>query len=132
MKGLKQGGNLYIRLSIFFVLFLFLLNCSAVEGLVHLSSSTGHFKPLEEDRRVLYEDTSKSLALEVSDLLPGAIRTEQERQFGPYQAEIKIYVCESRESFHRLTGRDVRALTYRGPYFFLLQWQEDLNGSGDT
>jgi len=97
------------------VLFCLLISgCSATDGFLHLSSSNDRFRPLETDGRVFYEEGSRDLALEVAEVLPGAIKKVQKRQFGPFVKPVKVYVCRSRESFRQMTGRDVRALTYRG------------------
>ncbi|NOY65212.1 MAG: hypothetical protein GXO97_07455 [Nitrospirae bacterium] len=96
---------------------LFLFNCSATEGVFHLFKSTDRFRPLEADPEILYEEGARDFALKVARVLPEAIKTVEQRQYNHFLRPIKIYVCNSRESFRDITGRDVRALTYRGAIY---------------
>ena len=101
-----------------FVFFLpFFWSCSAANGLAHYFKSTSHFRALPVDERVLFEEGGEDFAKTVAMLLPVAVKTVEQEQYGRFPKGIRVYVCATTESFEELTGRKARGLAYRGSVF---------------
>jgi hypothetical protein len=60
-------------------------------------------------------------------VLPEAINRVEQRQYNHFLRPVRVYVCSSRESFRDMTGRDVRALTYRDAIFLSPQLMKDID-----
>ena len=117
------------RVIVFGFLLPVFLSCSAVNGLAHYFKSTGHFKAWPADERVLFEEGGEDFAETLAALIPAAIKTVEQVQYGTFQKGIRVYVCATPESFEDLTGRKVKALAYRESVFLsprLLDNPEDV------
>ena len=105
------------RITVFGSLLLFFWSCSAANGLAHYFKSTSHFRALPVDERVLFEEGGEDFAKTVAMLLPVAVKTVEQEQYGRFPKGIRVYVCATTESFEELTGRKARGLAYRGSVF---------------
>jgi hypothetical protein len=90
-----------------------LSGCAVYEGITNYFNSTDHFLVLPNDHRIMYEPGSESFARAVASELPRAINQVESRQYSKFPGKITIYVCKTPESFKKLTGRPVAAMTYR-------------------
>jgi hypothetical protein len=101
-----------------------LWGCSTATAVTHYFKSTDQFRPLDIEQRVLYEPGAEQFAKMIAEELPRAIETMQHEQFGQFTKKIKIYVCATSESFEKMTGRTVKAITYRESVFLSPQLME--------
>lgn len=110
MKGIVQG--------ILFGAFLFaFIGCSTAKAITHYFKSTDHFHPVSTDQRILHEPGAEKFAELVSISLPDAIKIVEKGHYSQFTKDIKIYVCATPESFENMTGRTVKAITYRKSVF---------------
>jgi uncharacterized protein YjaZ len=91
--------------------------CALYEGITHYFNSTDNFLSLQNDSRVMYEPGAEDFAATVASDLPSAINQVESRQYSKFPDKITVYVCNSQESFKKLTGRNVAAMTYRKSIF---------------
>ncbi len=107
----------FCRIIIFASLFFALYGCSTISAIAHYTKSTGHFTPLSDEQRVLYEPGAGQFAKITADALPAAIQTVEKEQYTTFTKDIKVYVCETSESFNNITGANAKAVTYRNSVF---------------
>ena len=86
-------------------------------AITHYCKSLEHFHPLEQDQRVFLETGAEQFALYVAESLPPSIETVETEHLCHFVKQVRVYVCVTPESFEDLTGRTVRAITYRGSIF---------------
>jgi hypothetical protein len=91
--------------------------CAVYEGITNYFNSTDHFIAFQDDHRIQYEPGAEEFAKAVASDLPSAIDQVEYRQYSKFPGKIIIYVCSSPESFKKLTGRVVAAMTYRKSIF---------------
>lgn len=93
--------------------------CALYDGITNYFNSTDHFVVFQDDRRVrvMYEPGAEEFARAVASDLPSAINQVESRQYSKFTDKIIVYVCNSPESFKKLTGRPVAAMTYRKSIF---------------
>jgi len=91
--------------------------CSTASGITHYFKSTDHFKEFPKDNRIFYEKEGEKFADIIAELLPSSIRMVEDKQYNHFLKPIKIYICATTKSFKDMTGRDVKAITYRGAIF---------------
>jgi hypothetical protein len=106
-----------------------LYGCSTVSAIAHYTKSTDHFHQLSNEQRVFYEPGAAKFADIVAHALPSAIETVEKKQYGKFNKEIKIYACETTESYNNLTGTKAKAVTYRNSVFMspgLMENQNDI------
>ena len=130
MKRLHTIQRAY-RIILLIALSLELLGCSTVTAITHYFKSTDHFQPVRIDRRVLYEPGAELFAGKVAEALPHAIETVEDEEAGQFTKSIRIYVCATPESFWKMTGRTVKAITYRDSVFLsprLMEQPESISG----
>jgi hypothetical protein len=94
-----------------------LSGCAIYEGITNYFNSTDHFMALPNDHRIKYEPGAEAFAGAVASVLPSAICQVESRHYAKFPGDISIYVCNSPESFKKLTGRPVAAMTYRKRIF---------------
>ncbi len=94
-----------------------LTGCSAFEAIYYHCRSTDHFLVLESDARILYEPGAEAFASAAAMELPSAVDDVQSRQLAVFPDKIRIYVCESPESFRAMTGRNECAICFRRSIF---------------
>ena len=94
-----------------------LTGCSAITAISHCCRSTDHFLGWSGEDRILYEPGAEAFAAAVAMELPAAVDKVQARQFAVFPDKIKVFVCNSRESFKNLTGSDVSAMCFRQSIF---------------
>ena len=87
--------------------------CALYDGITNYFNSTDHFLAFKQDQRIMFEPGSEKFASAVAIDLPLAIEKVESRQYSKFPDRITIYVCKSQESFKKLTGRNVSALTYK-------------------
>jgi hypothetical protein len=123
MKGIVQG--------ILFGAFLFaFIGCSTAKAITHYFKSTDRFHPVNTDQRILYEPGAEKFAELVSISLPDAIKIVEKGHYSQFTKDIKIYVCATPESFEDMTGRTVKAITYRKSVFLsprLMEYPETVS-----
>ena len=85
------------------------VGCPLIRHSVAALRSTDHFVPFLKDNRVLFEPGAEGVANKIAALLPASILQVEKRQYRPFVAPVRVYVCASRESFKRFYGADVRA-----------------------
>lgn len=83
--------------------------CTFVRQSIAVLRSTDHFVAHRNDSRILFEPGAGEYADRLVTLLPSAVRQVEEKQFRPFAAPVRVYMCASRESFTRMYGFDVRA-----------------------
>ncbi len=71
--------------------------------------STDHFIVSSDDSRVLFEPGAKQYAEKIASYLSTAIQQVEEKQYRPFAAPVRVYICSSPESFTRMYGSDVSA-----------------------
>lgn len=86
-------------------------------AITHYFKSTDHFRPVDIEQRVLYEPGAEQFAGIIAEALPYAIETVENEQSGQFTKSIKIYVCATPGGFENMTGRTVKAITYRNSVF---------------
>jgi hypothetical protein len=91
--------------------------CAVYEGITNYFNSTDHFIAMQNDHRVMYEPGAEEFARTVASDLTSAIDQVESRQYSNFPGNISVYVCKSPESFKKLTGRPVAAMTYRKRIF---------------
>lgn len=91
--------------------------CSAISALVHGCQSTARFSPSPQDPRVRFEPGAEAFAAAVAAELPGAVAAVEEGQYSTFRDPPTLFVCATPESFRRMTGREVKAITYRKAVF---------------
>lgn len=69
-----------------------------------LLKSKAHFKTSTIDSRVLYEPGAREYADKIALALPDAINKVETGHFAPFKKPIKIYVCQSQQSFSSYTA----------------------------
>ncbi len=94
-----------------------LSGCAIYGGITNYFNSTDHFIAFQDDHRIRYEPGAEEFARAVASDLPSAIDQVESRQYAKFPAKISIYICKSPESFKKLTGRVVAAMTYRKSIF---------------
>jgi hypothetical protein len=99
------------------IIALTLSGCTAFRTLAYSFKSTDRFVPYKDDSRVFYEPGAEEFASLIVSELPRAIRRVEKGHYAKFDKQIRIYVCESLESFKNITGRKVRALTHRDRIF---------------
>jgi len=107
------------------------LGCSASTAITHYFKSTDHFKEFPKDNRIFYEEGGGNFADITAELLPSAIKSIENKQYNHFTKPVKIYICATTESFKDMTGRDVKAITYRGAIFLspkLMDEQRKIKG----
>jgi hypothetical protein len=87
--------------------------CALYDGITNYFNSTDHFLAFKQDQRIMLESGADNFASAVAIDLPLAIEKVESRQYSKFPDRITIYVCKSQESFKKLTGRNVSALTYK-------------------
>lgn len=89
--------------------------CSNITGAAHYYKSTDRFVPLDADSRVFYEPGAEEFAREVAKAMPHAVARVEAGQYLPFKepGRVQVCVCATKESFHDMTGRDVRAIAMR-------------------
>jgi hypothetical protein len=65
----------------------------------------------------MFEPGAEKFASAVYSELPSAINKVESRQYSAFPDKITVYVCRSPESFKKMTGRDVSAMTYQKSIF---------------
>lgn len=105
------------RIVLLGALSLALWSCSTVTAITHYFKSTDHFRPVDIEQRVLYEPGAEQFAGIIAEALPYAIETVENEQSGQFTKSIKIYVCATPGGFENMTGRTVKAITYRNSVF---------------
>ena len=103
-----------IAISIWILLF---AGCSSATGITHYFKSTDHFKKFPKDGRIFYEEGGEKFADIIAELLPSAIKLVEDKQYNHFHKPVKIYICATTKSFKDMTGRNVKAITYRGAIF---------------
>lgn len=116
-RGRKINGRNCCLVLIFIAGACFLSGCAFFEGIVHFNYSRDHFLTFKKDDRIRYESGAEAFAAAIASVLPSAVAKVESRQFAPFPDKIRIYACRSPASFHKLTGRNVSALTYRKSIF---------------
>lgn len=71
--------------------------------------STDHFLVYENNSMILYEPGAEKYAIAIAEFLNSDIRQIERRQYRPFQAPVRVFICSSRESFKKYYGADVRA-----------------------
>jgi len=128
-KATKWSCHAGFVIIIFTFLFFAICSCSTVSAIFHYTKSTGHFIPLSDEQRVLYEPGAAQFAKVTAELLPAAIQTVEKEQYSTFVKDIRVYVFETTESFNNLTGTNAKAVTYRDSVFMsskLMENQKDI------
>jgi len=112
----STGTNikLIVLIGIWILLF---SGCSTATGITHYFKSTDHFKTFPKEGRIFYEEGGERFADIIAELLPSAIKLVEDKQYNHFTKPIKIYICTTIKSFKNMTGRNVKAITYRGAIF---------------
>jgi hypothetical protein len=110
---IKPGVPNFHSLIIVVVCSFCLSGCALYDGITNYFNSTDHFFALKQDQRIMFEPGSEIFASAVAIDLPIAIGKVESRQYSAFPDRITIYVCKSPESFKKLTGRNVSAMTYK-------------------
>jgi len=82
-----------------FLLLLTLSSCNLAKSVVAINKSTDHFKTLQQDSRVLYEEGAQALASQVALRLDDSIFSIETSHYQPFSKPVAIFVCQSKESF---------------------------------
>ncbi|OPY88855.1 MAG: hypothetical protein A4E71_00185 [Smithella sp. PtaU1.Bin162] len=101
--------NSIISLVVFFIAVLSVTGCSLLQQSAAALRSTEHFIPNAKDNRVMFEPGAEVYAEKVASFLSSAIDQVEKQQYRHFVAPVHVYVCESRESFKKYYGADVRA-----------------------
>lgn len=101
-----------------------LSGCSDATAITHYFKSTDQFHSLDNEKRVLYEPGAEQFARRVAQNVPQAVETVQHEQFGQFSKSVRIFVYATSESFENMTGKTVKAMTYRESIFLSPQLME--------
>lgn len=83
--------------------------CTFVKHSIAVLRSTDHFVSHKNDSRVLFEPGAEDYANKIVLFLSLAVQQVEEKQYRSFVKPVRVYICESRESFARMYGADVRA-----------------------
>ena len=100
-------------IKIYVALAIVLFSLSGCSTLRHLTSSmkpVDYFITHETDQRILYEPGAKYLADMIEPLLQDSIAKVEKRHYRPFKLPVKIYVCQSEDSFFSLSGSRAKAI----------------------
>lgn len=88
--------------------------------------STDHFIELESDKRIFYETEALDIALQVARNLGKSIKIIEEKQYGPFNKPVFIYVCGTKENFAAFTGlnQKIKAAVFNGKIFLSASLRE--------
>ncbi len=76
-----------------------LAGCNLAKTAMAISRSTDHFKVLEQDGRVFYEEGALPFASRVAMQLDAAIAAVESAHHQTFNKPVSVFVCHSRESF---------------------------------
>ena len=83
--------------------------CTFIRHSIAALRSTDHFIPHQSDSRVLYEPNAKVEADKIVSFLNSAIQQIEYEQYRPFAETAKVYICDSKESFYKMFGANVKA-----------------------
>lgn len=84
--------------------------CSPIKSLAALSRSADHFLPFAGDDRIRIEAGAEPFAAAISPYVADAIAKVESGHYAPFSAPATIYVCETKDSYYRLTGQRTPAV----------------------
>ncbi len=88
-----------------FLLVAFLSGCAAMQIVSAHFASTDHFIALAADNRIKYEPGAENFAALVSLALDQAIQQVEAKHYRAFQQPVVVYVCNTAQSFARLSGQ---------------------------
>ncbi len=109
---------LWLQICLIAILFLAAPACTSEKSLA------GRFLVLESDNRILYEHGAEAYARELLPFLPAAISKVEAAQYLPFYKPVKVYVCASAETCHKLTGSRAPAVTTDNVFLSPVLFQE--------
>ncbi len=71
-----------------------------------LTKSKSHFIENSKDRRVLHEPGAEQASDIFAEFLPIAITTIKEKQFMPFDKELRVYICNSQKSLNEYIAQN--------------------------
>ncbi|MEY4728984.1 MAG: hypothetical protein RL020_142 [Pseudomonadota bacterium] len=83
----------------------FITGCAAMQIVSAHFASTEHFIFLAEDKRIRYEPGAEKFAALVKPSLDRAIQQVEVKHYLPFSKPVAIFVCNSAQSFARLSGQ---------------------------
>lgn len=98
--------TIFIKIIVIIFLATAITSCSQISA---YSRSTSHFKSFEKDQRIYYENGALDLALQIYPYLGNIVKNVEIMQYSKFCREIKIYICEDKESFSCFTGLSPKA-----------------------
>lgn len=73
--------------------------CTTTKAVIAMNKSTNQFISLKQDNRILYEKGAEKNAQIISNKLDTAIQTVEQKQYKKFTEPVKIYICNTVESF---------------------------------
>lgn len=93
------------------------MGCSFTNHAIAALRSTDHFVPSHVDSRVFYESGAEVYAEKIASFLSAAVQQVEQRQFRPFQEQVRVYVSGSKESHRKYYGSNARAGVLNGKIF---------------